>query len=75
MRWRRGGGRESDLIDLRGGGGRGGVPVGRVGGGLGLVGVLVVLALQLLGGDGAYSVPTGFDDGTGAPGQQPIPAA
>jgi uncharacterized protein len=78
MRWRRGGGRDSDLIDLRGGGGglgRGGLPVGRVGGGVGLVGVLVVLALQLLGGGGAYSVPTGFDDGTGAPGQQPIPAA
>jgi predicted metalloprotease len=43
---------------------------GAVGGGLGLVGVLVVLALQLLGGGGsAFDVDTGLGDGVSAPGQ------
>ena len=43
---------------------------GAVGGGLGLVGVLVVLALQLLGGNGtAFDVDTGLGGGVSAPGQ------
>jgi uncharacterized protein len=55
MRWRRSSD-DSDVIDQRGsGGGMGGIPVGlpRAGGGLGLVGVLVFLAIQLLGGGGS----------------------
>jgi len=43
-------------------------------GGLGLVGVLVFVAIQLLGGGQAFSVPSGFDDGTTAPGGE-IPAS
>jgi uncharacterized protein len=73
MRWRRV--RNPDVIDRRGaGGGRAGFPMGRggaVGGGLGLVGVLVVIALQLLGGGSgsAFDVDTGRGDGGSAPGQ------
>ena len=44
-------------------------------GGLGVVGVLVFLAFQLLGGGSAYSVPPGFDDGTAAPDSGAIPAS
>jgi len=67
------------VIDARGGrtGGRaGGLPGGRaaVPGGLGLVGVLVFVAIQLLGGGGAYSVPSAFEDGTAAPDARGIPA-
>ena len=67
------------MIDARGGrtGGRaGGLPGGRaaVPGGLGLVGVLVFVAIQLLGGGGAYSVPSAFEDGTAAPDARGIPA-
>jgi predicted metalloprotease len=79
MKWQRGSNR--DVIDARGGGGgrragMGGMPGGRVAlpGGLGLVGVIVFVAIQLLGGGSAYSVPTGFDDGTRAPQGEPIPA-
>jgi predicted metalloprotease len=76
MRWQRG--RNQDVIDARGGGGGGmrGMPGGRVAlpGGLGVVGVIVFVALQLLGGGSGFSVPTGFDDGTRAPAGQPIPA-
>jgi predicted metalloprotease len=80
MRWKRG--RASgDVIDMRGGGGRrragGGVPGGmggRVGGGLGLVGVLVFVALQLLGGSGsAFDVSPGFDGGAPYAQGEPIP--
>src|SRR3954464_15407811 len=76
MKWKRVD--NPDVIDQRGGGGGGGlggmpIPMGRVGGGLGLVGVLVVLAIQLLGGGGgggsAFDVPGAFGDGTTAPGQ------
>jgi predicted metalloprotease len=46
-----------------------------VGGGLGIVGVIVVLALQLLGGNGAaFDVDTGLGGGASPPGQAaPIP--
>ena len=77
MRWSRTG-RESDLEDRRGAsGGRGG-GLGRLpaaGGGLGIVGVLIVLAIQLLGGGSGFSVPSGFDGSTQAPASDPIPAS
>jgi predicted metalloprotease len=80
MRWKRGGGRAGDVIDARGaGGGRGGMgglPIGRAGGGLGIVGVLVVLALQLLGGGGGSGFDINSPLGGGAPVQSaPIPAS
>ena len=70
MKWRRV--RNPDVIDRRGAR-SGGLPMGRggaVGGGLGLVGVLVVIALQLLGGGSgsAFDVDTGLGGG-GSPGQ------
>jgi len=71
MRWRRGGSGSGNVIDRRGSrpGGRAALP-----GGLGLVGVLVFVAIQLLGGGGsAFSVPQAFDDGTAAPDAQGIP--
>ena len=52
------------MIDVRGGGGsrRGGAAL-PVGGGLGVMGVIVFIAIQLLGGGGAggFNVPAGFD--------------
>ena len=42
--------------------------------GLGLVGVLVFVAFQLLSGGSGYGVPSAFDDGTRAPGGEAIPA-
>jgi predicted metalloprotease len=72
VKWRRRSGNSSDVIDVRGrrGGARPGVAVP---GGLGLVGVLVFLAVQLLGGGSAFSVPPGFEDGTTAPPSEDIP--
>ena len=63
------------MIDVRGGGGRrrggGALPVG---GGLGVVGVIVFIAIQLLsGGAGGFNVPAGFDTATRAPSGEPIP--
>jgi predicted metalloprotease len=89
MRWRRGQD-APDVIDQRGGGGGGGgfgggrlpIPGGRAGrgaGGLGLVGVLVFLAIQLLGGGGGggggFDIPGAFP-GSSAPAadQRGIPA-
>jgi uncharacterized protein len=75
MRWRRGGS-DADVIDVRGGGGRrrGGAAL-PVGGGVGLVGVLLFLAIQLLGGgSGGFQIPAGFDTATQAPSGEPIPA-
>jgi predicted metalloprotease len=77
MRWRRGGS-DADVIDVRGGGGgrRGGAAL-PVGGGVGIVGVLIFLAIQLLGGGGGaggFQIPAGFDAATRAPSGEPIPA-
>jgi predicted metalloprotease len=66
-----------DVVDARG---SRGIPGGRVAlpGGLGLVGVLVFLALQVLGGGGgsgaAFDIPGAFDQGSRAPTAAPIPA-
>ncbi len=67
------------MIDVRGGGGgrRGGAAL-PVGGGLGVVGVILYIALQALGGGGSsggFDIPAGFDAATRAPGGQPIPAS
>ena len=75
MKWKRGGS-TADVIDVRGGGGRrrgGALPVG---GGLGVVGVIVFIAIQLLGGGGAggFDIPAGFDTAARAPSGEPIPA-
>src|SRR5690606_25371469 len=50
-----------DMIDARGSGRRVGAGVG----GLGVTGVLIVLALQLLSG-GRIEIPAGFDGGVSA---------
>src|SRR5688572_26644369 len=74
MRWRRGGS-TADVIDVRGGGGRrrGGAAL-PVGGGLGVMGVIVFIAIQLLsGGAGGFNVPAGFDTAARAPSGEPIP--
>ncbi|MBI5104310.1 MAG: zinc metallopeptidase [Solirubrobacterales bacterium] len=76
MKWKRVS--NPDVIDTRGR--RGGMPGGRVAlpGGVGLVGVLVFLAIQLLGGGGggsAFDVPIGLDGGARPPAADPIPAS
>jgi uncharacterized protein len=63
VRWRRVD--NPDVIDRRGAG----AGAARIGGGLGLTGVLIYLALQLLGGGEAFSVDPGFGEGVQAPGQ------
>ena len=71
MRWKRGRS-AGNTIDARGAsrpGGRVAIPSG-----LGLVGVLVFVAFQLLSGSSGYGVPSAFDDGTRAPGGEAIPA-
>src|SRR5512133_1230901 len=84
MKWRRV--RSRDVSDARGRGGGGGmslpIPIGRAGGGLGglgLVGLLIYLAIQWLGG-GARGLNVGPAFGTGvqapgAPSAQGIPAS
>jgi predicted metalloprotease len=75
MKWRRGTS-TGDVIDARGaGGGRRGGAALPVGGGLGVLGVILFLAIQVLGGGSgaAFDVPPGFDDATQAPNAQPIP--
>src|ERR671917_45133 len=63
MRWQRGrsAGNTIDARGRRGGGGRVAIPSG-----LGLVGVIVFVAFQLLSGGSGYAVPTAFQ--LGAPG-------
>jgi predicted metalloprotease len=74
MRWRRGGS-DADVIDARGAGGRRGGAALPVGGGLGLVGALIFLAIQLLGGgSGGFQIPAGFDPATQVATSEPIPA-
>ena len=70
MRWQRGKGDNRGVIDRRGGGGRG--AVAGVGGGLGLVGVIIVVAIQLLGGQN-LNLPPGFETGLTTQGGEPIP--
>ena len=81
MRWRRLE-KTPDVIDRRGARSRGRSRPGgvQVGGGLGLVGVLIFLAIQLLGGGTgtAFDVDNQFGGGvstTGEPGTDAIPAA
>jgi predicted metalloprotease len=77
MRWKRGGS-DADVIDVRGGGGsrRPGGAALPVGGGLGIVGVLLVLAFTVLGGGGGsgFDVPAGFGQGAPAANGKAIPA-
>ena len=71
MRWKpgRSAGNTIDARGSRPSGGRVAIP-----GGLGLVGVLVFVAIQLLSGGGGFAVPAAFDDGTQAPDGGAIPA-
>jgi predicted metalloprotease len=74
MRWRRV--RNPDVIDRRGARSGTGFPAGRggaVGGGLGVVGVILFLAIQLLGGGtgSAFDVDTGLG-GSGSAQGQPV---
>jgi uncharacterized protein len=76
VRWKRVS--NPDVIDARGGGGGSGMG-GRVAvpGGLGVVGLLIYLAISVLGGGSggaALDVPGAFDDTTRAPQSAPIPA-
>jgi len=67
MRWRRSSD-NSDVIDRRGSGGGMGIPIGlpRAGGGLGVLGVVIYLAIQILGGGGS-SAALGPQTVPGAP--------
>jgi uncharacterized protein len=67
-----------DVIDQRAARGRGMPGGARVGGGVGIVGLLVFLAIQLLGGGSggaAFDVDNQFGDQVEAPGGGAIPAA
>jgi uncharacterized protein len=81
MKWRRGG-KTPDVIDQRGAsrGGMGGIPIGRGAGGLGLVGILLYILIQVLSnGGGGFNAGPSLGPGTQAPGAQPgaegIPAS
>src|SRR5881275_1781291 len=74
MKWNRVG-NSDDVIDARGdggggGGGFGGLPIGRAGGGLGIGGILIYLAIQLLGGGSASSF--GVNDPISGTSQAPV---
>jgi uncharacterized protein len=71
MRWKRGrsAGNTIDARGRSGGAGRVAIPSG-----LGLVGVLVFVAFQLLSGGSGFAVPSAFDDGAQAPDGGAIPA-
>ena len=70
MRWRRGGGRSSDVIDARASGGGLGRGI-TVPGGVGLTGVIVYLLIQVLSGGagsaGAFDVDSPFGQAPAAP--------
>ncbi len=64
------------MVDVRGGsGGRVGGGGVRAGGGVGIVGVIIFLAIQLLGGGSTFEVPAGLDGGGPAAQGEPIPAS
>ena len=81
MRWRRGQSRSSDVIDARGGGmgpRRGMGPRMALPGGLGVAGLVIYLAIQLLSGGGSgFGVDSQFSETPQAPsaGAEGIPAA
>jgi predicted metalloprotease len=80
MRWKRGAGDSGDVIDARGGGGGGGLrglPVGRAGGGVSVLGIIIYLAFQVLGGGGGggFAVDDPFSGAARAPENRPIPAS
>ena len=63
-----------DMIDARGAGGMGRTATMGAGG-LGLTGILIVLALQLLSG-GKFEVPAGFDPSAAvSAGSAPVPSS
>jgi len=71
MKWRRTSG-SGGVEDLRGKSSGGGIPMGRIGGGLGgagIAGIIIALLFTFLGGGG------GFDPGTGLDQLNPTPAA
>src|SRR5215208_56187 len=70
MRWKRGSS-SGNTIDARGSRAPGRVAIPS---GLGLVGVLVFVAFQLLSGGSGFAVPSAFDDGAQAPDGGAIPA-
>jgi predicted metalloprotease len=78
MKWKRGAG-SGDVIDARGGGGGRSLGLPAAGGGLGLVGVLVVVLLQVLGGgsSGGFAVDSPLGDAAQSPaaGARGIPAS
>jgi hypothetical protein len=79
MKWKRGGS-TPDVIDQRGRrGGRGGglqIPIGRAGGGLGLAGVVIVLAIQLWAAGAPVASRSPPLDGVGpVSGEAPIPVS
>src|SRR5205085_2343963 len=72
MKWRRTSG-SGGVDDLRGRSSGGGIPVGRIGGGLGgagILGIVIALLFTFLGGGG-----TGFDPSGGLDQLNPTPAA
>ena len=70
MRWRRGGGRSSDVIDARASGGGPGRGI-TIPGGVGIAGVIVYLLIQVLSGGagsaGAFDVDSPFGQAPAAP--------
>jgi uncharacterized protein len=70
VRWRKTGG-DDGVQDLRGGSGRSGMPMGRIGGGaggLGIVGVIIFVLVSVLGGGGGFSPGASLDPFPGTPG-------
>jgi predicted metalloprotease len=77
VRWKRGGG-SGDVIDARGAGGGGGmgglpIPIGRAGGGLGIVGLLIYLGISLLGGGSGFGIDNPLSGTSNPAVNRPIP--